>query len=364
MKFRIVLESKKQNMKLLFILLSPFALLLFGVSVQAQSNFIYINNNLGANSVAAFSVAPNGALTQIAGSPFATGGFGGGFFYATNRAAICLMKNRLYISNDGSANISGFNINTTTGALKLIPGSPFATGGFTGSGTSIACTPDGKFLITAKTGSFNITVFSIDNNGALTRLGGLSVPAGGQPVGIKISPDGRFLALALGLNNTMAMFNIASNGGLTPVSGSPFPAPGGDVGGGVTGVEINCASNLLFGSISDSNFTRILVYTIGPNGTLALIPGSPFIFDSGDNSNVGILSPNEQFFFVSNQYSNTITVFNVAADGSLTLVPGWPVANQGGFEPQQMVTDREGTLLYVNNSNGTFSIFSINGDGT
>ena len=89
-----------------------------------------------------------------------------------------MVSNRLYIANDGSNNVSGFDINAVTGALTLVPGSPFATGGSSGSGISLDCTPNGQFLIAANAGSNDITVFSIAGNGALTPVAGSPFAAG------------------------------------------------------------------------------------------------------------------------------------------------------------------------------------------
>src|ERR1035438_4686453 len=60
-----------------------FVSLLASYSV-AQSQFVYTNNNVitgtanSPNSVSAFLIAADGSLTQTSGSPFNTGGKGGG----------------------------------------------------------------------------------------------------------------------------------------------------------------------------------------------------------------------------------------------------------------------------------------------
>lgn len=334
------------------------------ITVRPHSDFVYINNNrLGGNTVSAFSVDANGLLTPIAGSPFATGGSGGGSgFFAANRLTTCIVGNLLFVANEQSNNISVFSINPVTGALTLVPGSPFATGGNAGSGISLGVTPDNRFLFSSNSGSRNITVFSIAANGTLASISGSPFSVGPDPDGIKVSPDGKFLSVAFVNVDTVGMFSIAPTGALTPVPGSPFPAAGN---GGVAGIDINCASNLLFGGEANFGGTNVDVFNIGSNGALTPVPGSPFNnIGIGSNSNVVVLSPSDQHLFVSNQASNTITVFNVAANGSLSLVPGSPFANPGGGEPQMMATNRAGTLLYVNNDNGTVSVFRIGVDGT
>lgn len=351
-------EIEMTSMTMRNLLVSLFVLALLNITSYAQGNFVYVNRNAdGANSVTAFSVAGSGALTEIAGSPFLTGGTGNDLgFYASNRNSVCMAGSRLYVSNQGSNNITGFNINPSTGALTTVPGSPFASGGLAGGvGTSLDCSPDSHFLVAANGGSNNITVFAIAANGALTPVAGIAAL---NPDGIKISPNGRFLYVAEP-NSFIEAFSIAFNGSLTPVPGSPFPG-----GLAVAGMEVNCAGTLLFAPQALGGGTTVNVFSIGSDGALTPVAGSPFAFASGSNSNVGVLSPNGNFLFVSNQQSNTITVLQVAANGSLSLVPGSPFANPGGDTPQQLALNQAGTLLYANNDNGVTSAFSVAGNGT
>src|SRR5437016_12451583 len=101
-------------------LLVLFGFALLAASVHAQSTFVYTNNNDIPNTVTAFSVGAGGTLTMV-GSPFPTGGDGTGFYSASNTATVTIRKKILYVSNSGTHNISGFSINTTTGALTPVP---------------------------------------------------------------------------------------------------------------------------------------------------------------------------------------------------------------------------------------------------
>src|SRR5207302_739966 len=89
----------------------------------------------------------------------------------------------------------------------------------------------------------------------------------------------------------------------------------------------------------------------------------PFIFASGSDSNSGVLSPDNQHLFVSNQTFSTITSLDVASGGSLTLESGSPFPNPGGFVPAGMATNPEGTLLYVANIDNVVTGFHIDSDG-
>src|SRR5215468_3297313 len=99
------------------------------IGAMAQGTFVYTNNELFTNSVSAFSVAANGALTPVPGSPFLTGGIGFGGLFASNGITTAIVKNFLYAANGGSDNVSAFSVDPATGVLTAVPGSPFPTGG-------------------------------------------------------------------------------------------------------------------------------------------------------------------------------------------------------------------------------------------
>src|SRR5262249_54199399 len=126
----------------------------------------------GPNSVSAFSVGADGALSPVPGSPFATGGNGRGFaaFFASKRNVV--VGNFLYAANNVINDLSAFSINPATGVLTAVPGSPFATGGDARSGMSLTATPDKKFLIATNGSSRTITVFNLAANGALSQVAG------------------------------------------------------------------------------------------------------------------------------------------------------------------------------------------------
>ena len=140
------------------------------LSLHAQSNFVYVNNQT-ANSVLAYSVSPSGTLTAVSGSPFLTGGKGAKVTcYALDRIVVSPVTNLLFVANTGDQTISVFPINPTTGALTLVPGGPFPSGLTFDScpGISLAATPDGLYLMASSNGQ--IKTFSVAANGALSPL--------------------------------------------------------------------------------------------------------------------------------------------------------------------------------------------------
>ncbi|MGD0446135.1 MAG: beta-propeller fold lactonase family protein [Edaphobacter sp.] len=94
-------------------------------AIEPTGQYLYVNNN-GAQTVSAFSINQGGgALTQLSGSPFSiTGGAGG-----NNQLVIDPTGSYLYVANQtDTGNISGFSIDTSSGALTQLPNSPYSMG--------------------------------------------------------------------------------------------------------------------------------------------------------------------------------------------------------------------------------------------
>jgi len=346
-------------------------------SLWAQGTFVYTNDNVAAaNTVSGFSVGSNGALTLLSGFPVSTGGTGtGGGLYVASRILASPLDDFLYVANGGSGNVSVFSIDPGTGSLTAVPGSPFATATPPGSpqDLQLAVTPDNKFLLAVEVVAKQITVFSIGSNGALTVAAGSPYSISYNATGLKVTPDGKFLAVVLAdltgnaTVDQIAMYSIGSDGTLTAVPGSPFStAPNSAVN-----VDVNCGANTLFAFETNTTETEAGVFAIAANGSLSQISGSPFSFSSGAGSNGGILSPNGQTLFVSNQFSGTVTALTAASGGALSLVAGSPfAANVGscpltgtGTCPAGMAMNAAGTFLFVASISPEVAVFSAAANG-
>jgi len=97
-----------------------------GAALDSSGKYAYVPNTADA-SISAFALdGSSGALTAVAGSPFASGGNGninGPLGIAASSAGAYL-----YVCN-ASNNVSVFSINSGTGSLSAIQGSPFPDGG-------------------------------------------------------------------------------------------------------------------------------------------------------------------------------------------------------------------------------------------
>ena len=138
------------------------------------ARFAFVANS-GSNNISAYLIDnTSGALTAVAGSPFATG---------ANPSAVTFDPSGqfAYVANAGSNNVSAYTINTTTGALTAIPGSPFAAGA-NPSAITFNSTAGGEFAYVANGGSDNVSAYTINaTTGALTAIAGSPFAAGTNP---------------------------------------------------------------------------------------------------------------------------------------------------------------------------------------
>jgi 6-phosphogluconolactonase len=210
------------------------------IVMPASGNLVYVSNS-GSNygTVTAFifdtTLASCGAiLCDVPGSPYIAGAGAsalttdnsGQFLYVANTSA-------LNPTNETNAigNISAFSINTTTGALTSVPGSPFFPPFSGTSGPSaVAVIPNSQFLYATSPGSYySVWCFVIDSDtGELTVAPGapFSVPAGG--LFDVIDTNGQFLFMGTtNSNGSIAAYTYDPDSGQpTPVLNSPFSTNG------------------------------------------------------------------------------------------------------------------------------------------
>ena len=327
------------------------------VNAAPTANFLFVNNQAAAgNSIASYSVAVDGSLTALAGSPVATGGLGANAACSSvNRLALSAGNNLLFVSNGGDRSISAFTIDPTSGALTAAAGSPFASGLTLDacSGISLSATPDGRFLMASSNGQ--IKTFSIGAGGVLTSLSTAANPVVPN-ASMKISANGQLLAVSNGAS--VSVFSINPDGSLTAVAGSPFAEAGT---GTLAGLDFSSTSGLLFGAEASATAAFADAWTIGGNGALSSVAGSPFS-TTAINSNVVLLSPNDSFLFASNQGSNSVSSYGVGVGGSLSSLGSFGSA-ASLHAPVGMATDRSGSLLFVADDTFGVAVFRISWRG-
>jgi 6-phosphogluconolactonase len=192
-----------------------------GLATTPNGQFLYGADATGL--IYAFSIdSATGVPTLIPGSPF-----GSGPNYQLYQLAIDPTGKFLYASNDNDPvdSILAFTIEPS-GALTPVPNSPFAIPGPTG-GTSepYGIVDTGSFVYTALLNQ--VAAFSVDSaTGALTAVPGSPFPAGNGA--FVFAQTNNFLYVVNAADGTISGYSVdPSSGALAPVPGSPF---GSDVG--------------------------------------------------------------------------------------------------------------------------------------
>jgi 6-phosphogluconolactonase (cycloisomerase 2 family) len=334
---------------LVLLLLSPMA--------HAQGNYVYVNNQDVANSIAGYSVSATGSLSPVPGSPYLTGGVGSTTTcIGLDRITISAPQNLLFVSNGGDQTISAFQINPATGTLTAAAGSPVPSGLTLDScqGISLAATPDGAFLMASSNGQ--IQTFAIGTGGILTPAA-TTANCCSPTIGMKISAHGQLLAVSN--ESSVSVYSINADGSLTLSAGSPFPRTGSGL---VAGLDFSCAGDRLYGG--EASFAANTItdgWSVAPDGTLTPFAGSPFL-GAGTDGQIVLLSPDNSVLFTSDQFNNKINSSSVAADGSLKTIGSF-----GGVTsvhvPTGLATDASGSFLYAADETFGIAVFSISGTG-
>jgi 6-phosphogluconolactonase (cycloisomerase 2 family) len=180
------------------------------VTVDPSGRFAFV---AGFGGISAYNIDPGtGVLTLISGSPF-----GSGPFFAVT---VDPSGNFAFASNFLNTSLSVFLI-STGGALTEIAGSPFASGLIP---TSVAVDPSGKFCYTANFGEDDVSAYRVSfPSGELSEIAGSPFGAGLDPVGVTVDPSGRFVYVAKSGAGNVSGYEInPATGSLSFVPRSPF----------------------------------------------------------------------------------------------------------------------------------------------
>jgi 6-phosphogluconolactonase (cycloisomerase 2 family) len=255
----------------------------------------------------------------------------------------------------GDTTVVGYSITRSTGALTLIPGSPFTVPGGVGSADDLASDPQGRFLFVGSELVPAIWVFTINSaTGVLTPVAGspfiTGLAAGGVTDVLTVDASSKFLyAGQTDPNLGVGGFTISPTGTLTAMAGSPFLL-------GVAQIHANPKSELLLGVAEVADGTtgatdpHIYVYALDPNtGVPSAVAGSPFLtlaapFDFA-------ISPNGNYVYALEAFVGVGTVapiegFSITGTGtmaSLGTFGGVPTAEACEF-------DQSGVYLFCANS--------------
>jgi 6-phosphogluconolactonase len=319
----------------------------------SSGGFLYVANFGPGNILSGLQVNRfTGALRPVPGSPFANG---------VAPISVAVDATGRFVYAPAGDNIVGYRVNEKNGDLTPIAGSPFADsttpyGVAEDSVYGIAGDPTGRFLYSANYNDGQVGGFRIDPfTGALTRVPGSPFPAGSGPYTVAVDPKGRFVYVS-NLGGNISAYRIHEfSGELTPVPGSPFASPPSGFS-----LTVEPAGRFLYET--NQNGTVLGFQIDRATGALSAIAGSPFPAGAGPFSVAA--DPTGKFLYVVNAAYGPPALCNVSAyridhdSGALEQIPGSPFT--AGVESDYIAVDPRGRFAYVANygddSIGTYAI--------
>ncbi len=207
------------------------------MAATRPTKFLYTSTwNAGSIlGINAFSIASNGTLTALKGSPFPLPV--SGTLAAVADIALSPDNGALYVNEAYPEVITGFQADPTTGELTRL--STRVSLSLNSGAGQVIVDPTGQNLYAAwwSTGVSDangnqfagLVAFSIDpTTRELAPLGGspYSLPSGSTPLGMAIDPSSRFVYVVLSQSGQIQGFSRNANtGNLTPFPGSPLATP-------------------------------------------------------------------------------------------------------------------------------------------
>lgn len=225
----------------------------------------------------------------------------------------------LYVAGRGGG-VGGYIVDSKTGAMKHIPGSPFKSGERT---RSLTIHPSGKFVYASNAYTNNISAYRVDQKtGVLTQLKTSPFPAG------EAGPfDDTFAKLPDVMENKGGLpYYIASH-------------PSGD-----------------FVYVTNWAAASVSVFRVNQEtGDLSII-GLPV--QTGLTPYAVAVHPSGKFVYVSTWGGNDLWVYRVnEKSGMLTPIKGSPFPTLG-MKPVDITFDKEGSLVFTaNNGSNSVTIF-------
>jgi 6-phosphogluconolactonase len=285
---------------------APSAVVMQGFDIATFN--LYVADS-AANNVTVLSLNPTTGMTSGTGItvPAGSNPMALGLRQASGIAVANapLDRGALYVLNQGSNNISGFNITDTAGHMTVTPGSPFAT----------QTNPQALAVVTGGTSPTSIATFVYVANGSLGSISG---------------------------------FKANADGSLTEVPGSPFA-----VGANITALVGRAGGTILLASDAGNN--KVLGFKISDTGVLTAFPASPFAAGSQPGA---IMFAFNDFVYVVNRGSNNVSAYKFDFAGStLTPINGSPFA--AGTAPIALATTRPLQLYVANQGSSDVTAFTI-----
>ncbi|MDH5324595.1 MAG: lactonase family protein [Gammaproteobacteria bacterium] len=262
----------------------------------------------------------------------------------------------LYVANWVSASISAFLVDTHTGKLTVVPGSPFITEAHP---YSVIVDKSGRYVYSAHWASDKIILYKREANGALQRVAGAEVTAKGQaPVDLWIDPSQRLLYVTNYVSHNISVFERDMSNGRLRFKDAYTTRNNPRKLAFLTGnTPVRIQSDALF--VLDKRFNKIQAYRlqqgVPQTGTRSeqVVKGKPVALSyDREHALVYVLTQNPNQLLV---FRYDVQKHDLRPLSNSTLALQW--------EAEAVTTGVTGRFVYVaNTSQGHMSVFEYDAD--
>ena len=298
---------------------------------STSSNLVYVANAT-AQTVSAYQVS-TGALTAVSGTPVS-------LTYVPQALVVSRANTFLYVSS-ATAGVYGYSIGANGGLSSL--------GQLAGNALlSMDVSPDGQWLAGLDGTSPLLDVFKIDAaTGALTisPQTAYTFSAGvWTPRMVRFAPSGALIFAALGSAGEVAFtFNTS-----TGVAAQTEARSIGSTTSSDNALAVNSSSTALYVARSGTS-SGVGVYTIGTNGSLTPVSGSPFA--AGNTPYAVTIDPSGAYVYAANRGDGTLSGYLIGTSTALTPLGSSPFPS--GTLVTSLAIDKSSTYLLAG-ANGSF----------
>ncbi len=292
---------------------------------------VYVANQ-GASSLSAYTVG-DGTLTQISGFPMALG-------FIPVALAVSPNNNFLYIAGTSSISVYAINSDGTLTAKN---------NGAVASVASLDISPDGQWLFGLDQFQNMLDEYKIDSTSGALSLQDNPVYTLGDgetatPKMVKVAPTGNYVFAALGMGGEVVFTLNTTSGAVAQVQHLSV----GSVQTNDNALAVDSTTAHLYIARSGNN-GGIAVYTVGANGVLNSISGSPFA--AGGQPYSLTMDTSGKYLYAANRTDGTISGYTIGTDAGLTALANSPFSS--GSLVGSLAVDSSGLYLFAGSEGGS-----------
>jgi uncharacterized protein (TIGR03000 family) len=325
-----------------------------------------INNDVNHNGVVVLARNADGALREIDGSPFSTGGKGLTGGDIDEQGAIRVHGDFVLAVNPGSDSVAVFR-KQADGKLMPVPGSPFPSGG----SRPLSLTVDNSLVYVANQapewanpqGAPNLAGFRLATDGRLIPIPGsrIEFAPGRGPAQVEFSPTGETLVATAGFqgadSSRIHSFRVQPDGTLREGAGSPLAPMSAS---GTVGFSWSPSGDRVL--VSNFRGSAITVFAVNRQTAAIRQVGGAY----GDQEQAACwtaISRDGRTLYVANFVSNSISAFDVRPDGQLALLGTTKRRASASPDTKDIEVSKDGKYLYAIGSSQTeVAVFQIGAD--